>query len=70
MSLLNRDVLTSKLKSLDATQQSIEKITSWVLFYTREARTVVQVWLEELIRLPPDKKLAHLYLANHILQVL
>lgn len=63
-----RNQIVGKLKQLTQTQQSIESTSSWCLFYSKEARTVVQVWDSELSRLPADKKLTQLYLANHILQ--
>jgi len=49
-SLLNREVLHGKLRSLVGTQQSIESTSSWCLFFAKEAGTIVEVWLEELLK--------------------
>lgn len=65
---VNREQLVQKLKVLNGTQQSIESTASWCLFYSRAAGTVVSIWLDEFVRMSPDKRLTQLYLANHILQ--
>ncbi len=67
--LVNREQLTQKLRALNTTQQSIEGTANWCLFYHREAKTIVSVWDEEFHHTSAaDKKIAQLYLANHLLQ--
>ncbi len=64
-----RAALEEKLQALNSSQQSIEGTSKWLLFYGQDAGTIVKVWHEELTtRAPPDRKLALLYLANHVLQ--
>ncbi|GBF95787.1 hypothetical protein Rsub_08223 [Raphidocelis subcapitata] len=63
-----RDGLVAKLQKLSSSQQSIESVSSFCVFYHKDARGVVAIWEEEFLKAPPDRKLALLYLANHILQ--
>lgn len=63
-----RDGLTQKLQRLSQTQQSIESVSSFCIFYHKDAKGVVQIWEQEFYKSPSDRKLALLYLANHILQ--
>lgn len=58
----------AKLQKLSQSQQSIESVSSFCVFYHKDARGVVQIWDEEFYRAPNDRKMALLYLANHILQ--
>ncbi len=41
----------------------------WCLFYVKDAKTVVSIWAEEFGRMSGERRVAFLYLANHILQV-
>eukprot|EP00879_Flechtneria_rotunda_P021172 GHRR01022304.1.p1 GENE.GHRR01022304.1~~GHRR01022304.1.p1 ORF type:complete len:214 (+),score=64.48 GHRR01022304.1:469-1110(+) len=63
-----RDGLQQKLERLSQSQQSIESVSSFCIFYHKDAKGVVQVWEQEFYKAPADRKLALLYLANHILQ--
>ena len=63
-----RAALTEKLAFCNQQQQSIEGISKWLLFYSQDAATIVTVWVEEIARAPQDRKLALLYLANHVVQ--
>jgi regulator of Ty1 transposition protein 103 len=63
-----RDGLTQKLQRLSQSQQSIESVSSFCIFYSKDARGVVQIWEQEFYKAQPERKLALLYLANHILQ--
>jgi regulator of Ty1 transposition protein 103 len=64
----HRDGLTQKLQRLSTSQQSIESVSSFCIFYSKDARGVVQIWEQEFYKAQPERKLALLYLANHILQ--
>lgn len=66
---VNRDSLVQRLQTLNITQQSIEGTAKWCLFYIKDAKTVVNIWLEEFGRVTTERRIAFLYLANHILQV-
>jgi regulator of Ty1 transposition protein 103 len=63
-----KEGLTQKLQRLSASQQSIESVSSFCIFYHSDARGVVQVWDQEFYRANPERRLALLFLANHILQ--
>jgi regulator of Ty1 transposition protein 103 len=63
-----REGLVLKLQRLSTSQQSIESVSSFCIFYSKDARGVVQIWEQEFYKAQPERKLALLYLANHILQ--
>jgi regulator of Ty1 transposition protein 103 len=69
MTTVNRETLVSRLQSLNASQQSIEGNSKWCIFYNKDAKSVANIWLEELTRAPGERRVAFFYLANHILQV-
>lgn len=63
-----REGLEQKLQRLSASQQSIESVSSFCIFYHKDARGVVAIWDAEFYKAPAERKLALLYLANHVLQ--
>jgi len=63
-----RDGLVQKLQKLSQSQQSIESVSSFCVFYHKDAKGVVAIWEDEFYKAPNDRKMALLYLANHILQ--
>jgi hypothetical protein len=63
-----REGLVSKLQKLSQSQQSIESVASFCVFYHKDARGVATIWEEEFFKAPADRQMALLYLANHILQ--
>ncbi|EFJ41822.1 hypothetical protein VOLCADRAFT_98220 [Volvox carteri f. nagariensis] len=65
---VNRESLVSRLQSLNVSQQSIEGTSKWCLFYIKDAKSVVNIWVEEFGRTTTERRIAFLYLANHILQ--
>jgi regulator of Ty1 transposition protein 103 len=64
-----RDALVGKLSKLTQSQQSIESVATFCIFYAKDARNVVQIWTDEFYKAPQERQMALLYLANHILQV-
>ena len=58
----------NKLKHLSISQPSIETVAGFCVFYHKDAAGVVSVWNEEFAKAPNDRRLALLYLANHVLQ--
>ncbi|KAK9796638.1 hypothetical protein WJX73_006490 [Symbiochloris irregularis] len=64
------EALQAKLAKLNATQQSIETVSAYCIFYRKDARKVVSTWEVEYFNRSPDlqKKLALMYLANDVLQ--
>lgn len=65
---VNREALASKLQHLNCSQQTIESVAAWCVFYRKDAKNVVAAWEEEFHKAPGDRKLALLYLCNHVLQ--
>jgi regulator of Ty1 transposition protein 103 len=63
-----KEGLTQKLQRLSASQQSIESVSSFCIFYHKDARGVVQIWDQEFYKANAERRLALLFLANHILQ--
>lgn len=63
-----REGLVVKLAKLSASQASIESVSAFCIFYYPDAKGVVQVWEQEFYKAPMDRKMALLYLANHIIQ--
>lgn len=72
MSLLakpeQRAAFLARLEKANATQASIETLSKFFCVYRREAATAVSLWEDDFTRAPPDRKLALVYLANHVLQ--
>jgi regulator of Ty1 transposition protein 103 len=64
-----KQILKAKLTALNSTQASIETTSKYILFYSDDAEAIVQVWHEEFARSPTDRKLALLYVANHVMQL-
>lgn len=67
-SLMNRETLTKQLQGLIGTQQGIEAVAKWCVFFFKEAKAIAVVWEEEFTRSNAEKKLVLLYLANHTIQ--
>eukprot|EP01135_Chromosphaera_perkinsii_P011657 Nk52_evm1s2467 gene=Nk52_evmTU1s2467 len=63
------EAIITKLKDLSGSQASIETISQWFQFYRRNAQDLVRVWVQEIRRAEPKRKLILFYLANDILQV-
>lgn len=60
--------LLSKLQKLNQTQQSIESVAQFCIFYRGDAANVVKLWEQQFIASQQDQRLVLMYLANHILQ--
>ena len=59
---------TQKLKVLDGSQTSVERISGWLLFHWNEAADLAAAWRDHFEAVPQKKMLNLLYLANHALQ--
>ena len=69
MSSFSTVQLEKKLKTLTASQQSIQTLSLWAIHHRKHAQTVVGTWFVDLQRVKPKKKMALMYLCNDILQV-
>ena len=68
MSTFSETAFTKKLEELNSSQQSIQTLSLWVIHHRKHAKTIVQVWQIELIKVKTKKKLTFLYLANDVIQ--
>ena len=78
------DALIGRLANLTGTQQSIQSnlcrvyiphvadfdiaISAWILFFSKYADKIANVWIQELQKTKDSRKLVFLYLANDVLQ--
>lgn len=60
--------LEKKLGELSNSQQSIQTLSLWLIHHRKHAKTVVDVWLKQLIKAKASKKLTYMYLCNDVLQ--
>ena len=68
MSSFSESAFNKKLAELNASQQSIQTLSLWVIHHRKHSRTIVQVWQTELIKAQTKRKLTFLYLANDVIQ--
>jgi hypothetical protein len=50
-----RDGLEQKLQRLSQSQQSIESVSSFCIFYHKDAKGVVNIWESEFYKAPADR---------------
>ena len=60
--------LDHRLKELTNSQHSIQTLSFWVVKHRKHARTAVEIWLKELCKAGPGRKLTLLFLSNDIVQ--
>lgn len=60
--------LAKKLSDLNNSQQSIQTLSLWLIHHRKHCSTIVDVWLRELKKAHPKRKLTFLYLANDVIQ--
>lgn len=60
--------LLARLEKANATQASIETLSKFFVVFRKEAKTAVHLWDVAFGRAPVERKLALIYLANHVLQ--
>ena len=60
--------LDHKLRDLTNSQHSIEGLSLWVVKHRKHAKTAVEIWLKELCKAIPSRKLTLLFLSNDIVQ--
>jgi len=68
MSSFSNTQLEKKIKVLTMSQQSIQTLSLWCIHHRKHAKTVVQTWFKDFVKVKPKKKLAMMYLTNDILQ--
>ncbi|PRP80536.1 regulation of nuclear pre-mRNA domain-containing protein 1B-like [Planoprotostelium fungivorum] len=60
--------LQEKLNKLNATQENIETLSQWILFYRKHYQQTVKLWYQQFQKGNAQKRLTLLYLSNDILQ--
>ena len=64
----DRDIVNSKLSTVNETQESIVTVAQWIMFHRRHAQQTVEVWLERLRETQLHKRLTLIYLVNEVVQ--
>nr|POF07028.1 upf0400 protein [Quercus suber] len=62
------DAVTSKLSSLNETQDSIVANAQWIMFHRRHADRTAALWMQKLQESPLPRRLVLIYLANEVVQ--
>ncbi|CAF0780075.1 unnamed protein product [Didymodactylos carnosus] len=65
---MSETALIKRFSELSTSQQSVETISLFLLHHRRQSQLIVHVWAKELIRAPPQRKIAFLYVANDVIQ--
>ncbi|XP_037499997.1 regulation of nuclear pre-mRNA domain-containing protein 1B isoform X1 [Rhipicephalus sanguineus] len=68
MSGFTEAALERKLAELNNSQQSIQTLSLWLIHHRKHHKTIVHVWLRELKKAKPARKLTFMYLANDVIQ--
>ncbi|EEC10593.1 conserved hypothetical protein [Ixodes scapularis] len=68
MSGFTEAALERKLAELNNSQQSIQTLSLWLIHHRKHHKTIVHVWLRELKKAKPQRKLTFMYLANDVIQ--
>ncbi|UYV76128.1 RPRD1A [Cordylochernes scorpioides] len=64
----SESALEKKLDELNNSQHCIQTLSLWLIHHRKHHKIVIQVWLKELKKAPPRKKLTFVYLANDVIQ--
>ncbi|KAK8771485.1 regulation of nuclear pre-mRNA domain-containing protein 1B isoform X1 [Amblyomma americanum] len=68
MAGFTESALERKLAELNNSQQSIQTLSLWLIHHRKHHKTIVHVWLRELKKAKPARKLTFMYLANDVIQ--
>ncbi|XP_031636981.1 regulation of nuclear pre-mRNA domain-containing protein 1B [Contarinia nasturtii] len=68
MSAFTETALIKKLIDLNASQQSIQTLSLWLIHHRKHYANIVKSWYKELMKVPQSKKLTFMYLANDVIQ--
>ncbi|KAJ6221305.1 hypothetical protein RDWZM_007117 [Blomia tropicalis] len=68
MSGFTQQALEKKLTDLNSSQQSIQTLSLWLIHHKKHCRTIVQIWMKELKKAKPPRRLTFMYLANDVIQ--
>ncbi|XP_061753112.1 regulation of nuclear pre-mRNA domain-containing protein 1A-like isoform X2 [Nerophis ophidion] len=68
MSSFSEAALEKKLSELSNSQQSVQTLSLWLIHHRKHAKTIVDVWFNELVKAEVPRKLTFVYLANDVIQ--
>ncbi|XP_055373472.1 regulation of nuclear pre-mRNA domain-containing protein 1B [Condylostylus longicornis] len=68
MSAFTEQALLKKLFELNSSQQSIQTLSLWLIHHRKHHVGIVKTWFKELQKVPEQKKLTYMYLANDVIQ--
>ncbi|KAK7591085.1 hypothetical protein V9T40_002698 [Parthenolecanium corni] len=68
MAGFTESALSKKLEDLNASQQSIQTLSLWLIHHRKHYATIVKTWMRELISAEESRQLTLMYLANDVLQ--
>ncbi|XP_026481777.1 regulation of nuclear pre-mRNA domain-containing protein 1B [Ctenocephalides felis] len=68
MTSFTESALVKKLIELNASQQSIQTLSFWLIHHRKHHAIIVKTWYKELQKANEQKKLTFMYLANDVIQ--
>lgn len=68
MSAFTESALLKKLAELNASQQSIQTLSLWLIHHRKHHAAIIKVWIKEIQKVTPNRKLVFMYLANDVIQ--
>lgn len=68
MAAYDRDIVNSKLSTLNDSQESIVTVAQWIMFHRRQAQQTAELWLQRLRDTQLHKRLTLIYLVNEVVQ--
>lgn len=68
MSAFTETALIKKLLELNSSQQSIQTLSLWLIHHRKHHVGIIKTWYKELQKVPQQKKLTFMYLANDVIQ--
>ncbi|KAL1450791.1 hypothetical protein WDU94_003111 [Cyamophila willieti] len=68
MAGFTQTALLTKLEELNASQQSIQTLSLWLIHHRKHHSTIVKTWIDEVEKADDHRKLTLMYLANDVIQ--
>jgi len=69
MSGFSEDNVKERLQKVNESQESIQTVSQWLMYHKKHAKQSVQIWAQLMHRVPLNKKLLFLYVANDVIQI-
>eukprot|EP00794_Sanderia_malayensis_P010009 gene10009-11032_t len=68
MANFNAKAFDRKLKDMDLSQTSIQSVSLWIIHHKQQIKEILSVWIDQIKKVKPDRKMALFYLANDVVQ--